>query len=354
MPAIKKRFSSLFMIAAYLKEASHGAGVVMDASNATSSKKFTLEYEIADVMDNDKEEISGSEHGTTQEIIEFMTNFTFSEASLKSNSLAWVVALVLGNTAATKDGAFDAYRHKNIPVVPGVALPTTQLEFKIGDEQKKCLGVFGKSFTLTGEEKKPWAIEAALSGDKRPDSATAFVAALTENTLLTNKTSVFIDVSANKSITDPPVQGAQNISSGTPVTLNARIISSTIVWDSVTEGQTGYGADGSFQGVDIGPRRVGTIVMKLRYNDNVEPNYYFNQDKLVIELNCKNSNTEIDAGGAMFPGFIAILPTVILNKDASPRGDGNLEVELSGDIYDDGTNPAIMFWVYTSQAAYFA
>ncbi len=52
----------------FLKEATYDAGVTMDAAKSCGMKGFEMEVNWSDVVTNDKDTVTGYEHGTDQEL----------------------------------------------------------------------------------------------------------------------------------------------------------------------------------------------------------------------------------------------------------------------------------------------
>lgn len=350
----KKGWASEIMFGAYKKEASYAAGVTMNSTNACSMKGFEAEVSFPDVVANDKDEITGTEFGTTQEIIETRVDLNYKEAKAKPNSLAFFAALVLGNIVSTQDGAFTAYRHKMTRVANGTALPSTQAEFKMGGLQYAVKGIKGKSLKIAANEAGFVSLEAALMGaGDRTSSATAFVPAITESWMKVNQAKFFMEDGATISIAATLTQAAQNISSGTPADLSARFKSLELSFDNSLEGQAGSGGAGVFQDVDYGRRKVD-LKFSLLANDVTELNHYFNQDILAVELDLKGAL--IAAGGTMFYGGQIIVPRFKLKSAPWPKGGANdiLTIDMEADIQDDGTNSPVIIEAYTAKAAYLA
>lgn len=350
----KKGWATQFMLGAYKKEASYGAGVTMDATNACSLKGFDAEVSFPDVVVNDKDEVTGSEFGTTQEILESRVDITVKEAKAKPNTIAALAALALGGITSTKDGAFNAWRHKIIPVTAGTALPSTQAEFKVGGLQHSAKGIKGKSLKLSAGDSGFVSVEAALMGaGDRATSATAFVASVSESWLRVNKAKFWMENGANITVAGTLTQDAQNISSGSPVALGARMKSFEWSFDNGLEGQAGFGGAGLYQDADYG-RRKCELKFSLLADAATELNHYLNQDILAVELDLKGAL--IAAGGTMYYGVQIIVPRLKLKAAPWPKGGVNdiLTIDMEGDVQDDGTNPVSIIEVYTGKAAYLA
>lgn len=348
----KKGWASQIMFGAYKKEGTYGAGVTMDATNACSMQGFEAEVSFPDVVVNDKDEITGTEFGTTQEIIESRVEITYKEAKAKPNTLAFLATLILGQRVSTQDAALTAYKHKITRIAAGTALPSTQAEFKVGGLQYAVKGIKGKSLKVSANEAGFVSIEAALMGaGDRATSATGFVPVISESWMKVNQAKFYMEDGATISIAATLTQAAQNISSGTPADLSARFKSLELSFDNGLEGQTGGGGAGLYQDIDYG-RRKADLKFSLLANDVTELNHYFNQDILAVELDLKGAL--IAAGGAMYYGGQIIIPRFKLKSAPWPKGGANdiLTIDMEADIQDDGTNSPVIIEAYTAKATY--
>jgi len=350
----KKGWASQFMFGAYKKEAAFGAGVTMDATNACSMRGFDAEITMPDVVMNDKDEVTGAEFGTTQEIIASRLEINYKEAKAKPNTVAFLSALVLGASASTKDGAFNAWKHKITRVAAGTAQPSTQAEFKVGGLQYSAKGIKGKSLKISAADSGLVSVEAGLMGaGDRATSATAFVPVITESFLKVNQAKFWMENGSSISVAATLTQDAQNISSGTPVSLGARLKSFELSYDNALEGQVGFGGAGLYQDIDCG-RRKAELKFSLLFNDATELNHYLNQNPLAVEFDLKGAL--IAAGGTMYYGVQLIVPRFMLKAAPWPKGGANdtLTIDMEADIQDDGTNSPVIVEVYTAKAAYLA
>lgn len=350
----KKGWASQFMMGAYKKEATFGAGITMDATNACSMRGFEAEITMPDVVMNDKDEVTGAEFGTTQEIIETRLEINYKEAKAKPNTVAALAALVFGAVTSTKDGAFNAWKHKITPVAAGTALPSTQVEFLVGGLQRAAKGIKGKSLKIAASESGLVSIEAALMGaGDRATSATAFVPVITESFLKVNQAKFWMEDGSNISVAATLTQDAQNISSATPASLGPRFKSFELTYDNGAEGQVGAGGAGLYQDIDYG-RRKAELKFSLLFNDATELDHYLNQTPLAVEFDLKGAL--IAAGGTMYYGVQIIVPRFMLKAAPWPKGGPNdrLTIDMEADIQDDGTNSPVIIEVYTAKAAYLA
>lgn len=355
MAVTKKGWGNKIMFSAYKKEATYDAGVpAMSDANACSMKGFDAEITWPDIVGNDKEHITGTEHGTTQVIEETRCAIKYSEKQLKPNTLAFIAGLCMGSITTTQDAALTAYKHKIIPVTVGTAIPSCKADALFGGIQYNMTGIKGKSFKLSGEEKQPFSLEAELLGSgTRAVSATAFASSITESWMLAKNCSVWLESAANISISASLVQAAEDISSATPEALKTRIKKFEFTWDNDAQEQAGFGGLGVLQDIDYGRRKAG-LSFTLLADASTELDYYLNQDIIAVEFDCKGAL--IAATGAMYYGFHLIIPKYILKTPPIPKGGAGdiLTIDMEGEVYDDGTNPAAIIEVYNAKAAYLA
>ncbi len=348
----KKAWADKLMIGFYKKEATYGAGVTMDATNACSLSGYKAQVEWGDTVVNDKEETTGTEFGTTSEIVEQRVKMTVSESNAKPNTLIGLAAMALGSVTATQDGALAAYSQKIIPATVGTVLPSTQAEATIAGIQRAYKGLKVDTLKIAANDRLV-SVEAGLMGDgSRATSATAFVASLTESWLKLADCKVYLENGTAISISPTLVQAAEDISSGAPVDLSARIQGVEWNWNNKLEGQPGYGGAGLLQDLDYGKRET-SLKFTLLFNDATEIDHYLNMDPLAIEFDLKGGL--IAATGAMYYGFHLIVPRFKLLNAPLPKEENGIYVcEMECDIQDDGTNPAVIIEGYSSKPAYLA
>ncbi|MDD4919058.1 MAG: hypothetical protein PHE72_14775, partial [candidate division Zixibacteria bacterium] len=220
----KKGWQQALMMSLFEQEATYGAGVSMVDANACAMKNFEVAVEYADSVVNDRDEVSGTEHGTSQEIIEKRVNITYTEAKAKPNTLIGLAALVLGSCTPTKDGSIAAWKHKIVPVTVGTGLPSIQLEHLKGGIQTAYRGLKGNTLTIAGEAGGLVSVEAALVGSGyRVASDTVMTAAISESWLKMNQMKIWLESGATISLDATLLQGAQNISSGDGTSLDVRL-----------------------------------------------------------------------------------------------------------------------------------
>ena len=351
----KKGWDQSLMISSLTKEASYNAAVTVNASNFQGVKGFT-DYapDWADDVQNDKDTVSGTEHGTDLEIISQGYKVTLSQPRAKPNFVAAMVGAAMGSMTPAPDGGLTAYRHKIVPVTVGTALPSFNIIAKKGALQYLHKGCKVNSVTLAGEEGKPLSIEAEIIGSGyRAVNADSFVAEPSESWILMKNGSVWLEDGANISIGANNTQSAEDISSASPTDIKARITKFSWKWNNNLEGQGGFGGAGVFQDLDYG-RRSAELTFTLRYNDESEIAFYEAATALALEIDIAGA---VIAGGGTFKFGAALrVPRFKLVKVPFPQGGvgDTLTAEYTADIQDDGTNPASIVEVYNAIAAYYA
>ncbi len=344
--------STELMLSLFTKEATYAAGVTMNDTNACGLKGYTVEEDWPDEVVTDREEITGSEFATTQEIITkgFTTPVAFPKA--RPNEIIGLMALAMGGAiTSTQDAATGAYTHS--PALAGIDsdLPSIQGEIIKGGIQYAYKGIKAGSVKIAGEAGKPVSMEAQLMGSgTRATSATAMAAKITESYVKTPQGFVWKESGANISIASSLTQGAEDISSGTPTDLAARIQKFEFNLDNKLEGDFGFGSE-VFQTLEKGIREL-SLTMDLRFIDAIEMNHFLNQDNLALEIEFKGA--QVPTASSLFYGFQLIVPRCRLRKAPLPKGGpmDALTQSLEVEFLDDGTNPIFRFEGYNAIAAY--
>ena len=355
MVVLKHGWSEEIALSLFTKESVFDTAETINDTNFCSLEGFEAEVSWPDVLESDKAEVTGKEHGTDQERMEQHVNITVNEAHAKPNTVAGLSALALGTTSATQDGAFTAYRHDNSPIAVGSALPSTSVLHQKGGLKYIYTGVKANSFSITGEAGGAVKMGCEMIGSgTRATDATAMPSVITEEWLLLRNCKVWLETGAAITITTPGTQEVEDISSATPEDLNARIKSFSWKWNNNLERQSSFGsATGVAQDIDKG-RRTCELSFDLLFNDSTELDYFINQDPAAVEFDLFGSL--IDAGGAFKYGLELFVPRFKLK--AAPVASGGVDdilmVTLDCEVFDDGTNDASLISVYTAQTAYLA
>jgi len=353
---IKKGWDQHFMASTLAEEDGgvYNAGVAtVDATTHTAGKGFLLERTWEDSIATDKEEVTGTEHGTDQEITEKRTGGTITFPKGQEHWIGFFAAAVLGAEVLTPDAGVQAWRHAFTPVVEGTALKSFQLLHSLGGQQYTYKGCKGNSLKISGEEEGYISAEFAwLGSGARAKSSESLVAAPSNNWSPINLADVFMESGADISITAQAawVQGAENISSATPETMNKRVMSWEVIFNNNLEMIAGAGGDGELQELQYG-RRTIELKLGLRFKDQTELDHYLAQDVLALEINVKGASI---GDGTYFEGFTLVIPRFKLKTPPLSGGDpgATLEIELEADVQNDGTNKAFQLNVYNETATY--
>jgi len=352
MASTKKGWNRSFMASLFHKEATYDAGHAMADANACSLTGFELDTTWDDKVVTDKDEVTGKEHGYDQELIGYGYKSTLKFPKVKPNDLAGFASYALGSSTPTQDGANTAYKHKIVPATVGTALNSMQVEELFGGLQYYYRGVKVNTLKLSGEAGGLLGMEVGLLGSgTRATSANSFAAAITESWMRLTNCNVWMESGANISIDATLTQAAENISGATPDTLHTRFKNFELTWDNALEGQPAFGqAAGAFTDIDYG-RRKCNLKFGLIFSDGTELAYYTAQDACAIEFDLKGS--AIDSGNYYF-GCHIVVPRFKIKSPPLPKGGPNdtLIQDFECEIFDDGTNSALILEVYNAQAAY--
>jgi hypothetical protein len=355
MTATKKGWNRSVMASLFTKEATYDAGVTMNGTNACSLTGFELDTSWDDTIVNDKAEVTGKEHGYDQDIISYGSKFGLKIPKVTPNALAGFASLALGSTTTTKDGAYNAWRHKIIPVAVGTALPSIHIEDLFGGLQYKYTGVKCSTLKLSGEAGGLLSMEASLVGSgTRATSATAMAAAISESWMKLTNCKVWLESGANISIDATLTQGLENISGATPDNLYPRLKNFEWTWDNALENQPGFGQlSGALQDIDYGRRKCG-LKFSLIFNDGTELAYYTAQDACAIEFDLKGAI--VIASSSMYFGAHIVVPRFKIKSAPLPKGGPNdtLTQDFDCEVFDDGTNAASIIEVYNAKSTYLA
>jgi hypothetical protein len=344
------------------KEATYDAGPGgWTGTSACSLKGFSKASLVTtpDQVVNDREGVSGSEHPTEQEIIRKDWRLDFEDVRVKPNTLAGFAAMALGVISSTKDGTYDAWRHKITPVAPTVELPSVGMLYEEAGTQYQAKGVKANGLTLKVGEDGFFTITVPLIGSgTRATDATSFPAAIDEKWLRTGKIAgLWLETGADISINASPTQGAQAISSGVPDDLTDRLLGLTFTWNpNLLEG-LGFIAGGG----DVRSRlpkgdAAGEISFTVEADSTTwatEVGYYENQDACAVHL-AVDMGTVIATGGTYKYGFDLIIPLFKLQPLVRGERDGFHTIEFKGEVMDDGTNDEVILYVYNAQSTYLA
>lgn len=342
------------MVSAFTKEATYDAGITHSTSTSCSLVGYEFTPEYTDKVVNDKDEVTGYEHGTRQEIISYGNRFTLKFAKLKPNDLAFIASLVLGSSTPSQDPGKTAYRHKIVPVTVGTELPSCALVHLDGGIQTEYTGIKGSTLKISGEEGGILAGECGMIGSgTRAANAESFVASISESWMLMSGGKVWLETGTDRSISAAATQGTEDISSATPDNLSPRVKSFEFGWNNNLQEEPGVGGAGVLLGLSYGRRALETAKIVVRFNDATEAGYYTSQAGCSVELDFKGAL--IASGGTMYFGCQLVLRNGILKAYPKPEGGAGdiLTQTLDWEALSDSTG-VFEINVYTAQAAYLA
>lgn len=350
----RKGWAEQFMIGFFAKEATYDAGVTMSSANACSLRGFEASVDWPDVLVNDKDAVTGLEHGSDQELVEKRVNLTVTEKRARPNTLAGFLALAMGAPTSTQDAGLTAYRHQFSPIALGSALPSTRCEHQKGTVQYGYNGIKCNSLEISAEAGGLISVSAELIGSgTRATSATAMAAYVAESYVRANKCKVWMESGATITIGSPLVQDVQNISSGTPTDLKTRLLGFKWKMNNNLEGQPGFAGLGVFQDLDV-KRRQFELSFDLLFSSSTELDLFLNQTPCAFEVDAFDA---IIAGGGTYKyGLDLTVPRFKISKAPHPQGgpDDFLRCTIECDVQSDGTNPGSKAIVQTAKAAYLA
>jgi hypothetical protein len=357
--ALELRYVDQLALSLFDKEASYDAGPGgWLAANACQMSGFEGLVNLDDAVVDDKEGVTHSEHPTIQMIAKKGWALEYTENRLKPHTLAGLASLHFGSSTPTKDGTFDAWRHKIVPVAAGTALPSIGCLYKEAGSQFQAKGI--KSNTLTVKRNGDWlALTAALLGSgTRATDATDFPAIISESWLRWGEIAGFwLETGADISINATPTQGGQAISSGTPDDLTSRLLDFNFVHNNNLRGDLGYGPGGGLVRSDLeAGLRDASVTFKIKADDTTyatELAYYEDQDDVAIHL-AVDTGTVIATGGSYKWGFDIIIPLLKLKPVKRDVEDDYHVLNFEASVFDDGTNDEVILYVYNAEAAYLA
>lgn len=351
-------------ISSYKRESAYGTAPTVNSTNYSELFGFTSPpVDFPDEAQSNADTITGSPKGlpTEHQILIPKVEIEYTEPRAHPNAIATLLALSLGApNASVQDGALAAYRHRWYLPTPGAdALSGTVVE--LSGAQRIYPGVVAKSFMMEGTSSPTpgfLSCKGSLVGNgSRAINVDAFPAKVTEPWMNMGHMSAWMEVGASRLIAATPTQGAQNISSGSAISLKDRIskVSFSIEDTTVLDWGIGGGGSGFAQKAFYGAQPKPKLSITLAYADETELNNYFNQDNLAFEFDLKHPTSLIAVGGAMYYGLSVIIPNCRFKPIKRAGNPGEfLGQEIEIEVIDDLTNEPVILYVYTSKAAYLA
>ena len=282
--------------------------------------------------------------------------WTYTEPRVKPNSLAGLLGLSLGTIASTKDGAFNAWRHKLTPASP-VALPSIGAQIAHqNSSQYEYKGVKANGFTLW-RNGAYLTLESPLIGSgTRAASSTTFPASVTESWLHWGDCNLWLKDTDGTAITIPttPTQGSTNLGVGA-VNVSKRVRTFEIDHPNNLLDQMGYRpSTGKVRGHLHTAKRETTLRLGFDVatdREAEELDWYLSQHKMAFEIN-GDSGTVIAGGGTFKFGFIVLIPRLQIRRIPRSEEDEFDVLTIEGRVMDDKTNPVAVAFVYNGQSTY--
>jgi hypothetical protein len=353
------------MVSGFKKEVTYDAGVTpMNATTSFGLEDFpeTALPQWDDTVADNATLVSHTELANHQEIVQQSVRFPFQEDRAKPNTLAFLLGMVMGNAIeVVQDGTFTAYRHKFVPS-GSLALPSVEVQDQRDNgAQYAYTGMLVNNVTLQGNGPF-WQIQAEMIGSgSRNAAADPMIGPIQENWLLWGDANIFLvdtggtPTTPGTPITVPttPLQGTMNLTGGQDISSILHVVNFT--WNNQLQAPLGYRPGKHKLRQKFYPsRRTAQIEIEFDIDstqDATQLAWYLNQKQLALEVQV-NSLHLIATGGIYNYGATILIPRVQLR---APTGNQRGEIETRryiGTIMDDKTNPPVIVWVYTAQAAY--
>jgi hypothetical protein len=321
---IYRGFDQKFVISAYTQESEDGAAAYdtnldnTTADNATSMSGFTVGIGKTDIPFNDKEDITGTEHGTNQVIMGKGNSITYSETKAKPHTVAILGILAFGDWTTT-GAAGTGFTHKITPIAHASNLPSVQADHYIAGVRTEYNGLKCNSFTLAGNEGEAISVESELigSGTRTIQASTTYPDDVTESWLFTHHANVYLENGASIAIqADPHLQGSRVITAGTPDDISIYLKSFQFNWNNTLSARYGFGSETIQQNEHI--KREGTLTLELQFRNDGELAFFTNQTALAFELDLQGAL--IVAEQTLRYGVKLVIPHIKLNASPEPQG----------------------------------
>jgi hypothetical protein len=348
------------------KEATYDAGPALWTTPAAHTL-FEFGESFAGFEDKivtDRDTVHGSIHATADAIVQQDVRFSYAAPRVRPTELAGFLALAGGVMAPLQDAALAAWQHKATPVAQDVELPSIGVQEKSSGEQFKYTGIMLDTLSLKrgGPQSAYIELAAGLIGSgTRATAADAFPAKIVENPFLWGKMQCWLESGADIAITPAATleQGDTNISAGAADNFTTRLQNFDFSLANDLQADAGYTANSGLvrSSLHHGPNRKASVSLSLIVDPATlaaERAYYDSRANIAIELQCDMGVVIVPATGVFKFGFDLIIPRLRLNPIARSVDRGVNMLTLSGDAYDDGTNPIWIAYVYCAQAAFLA
>lgn len=364
--ALQRSYLSKLMLSLLDREGSYDSGpsgwTNTSAVTLTDYADTTAHEEWSDTIQSNIDVISGTEFATKMELIRQGLTINIDQPRVRPTTFTGLLALAMGvPVSATQDGVLAAYRQRIEPAA-STSLPSIGAQ-AVRDQgvgtQYLYAGLHAESFSLR-ENSAYWHLVSQLIGSgSRTTSATAFPASLVEPWMPLGGAKIYLKDTAGTPISTTlatPSQTAPNLGGG-EVNISSRIINFGWNWVNHHVPDFGYRpGTGKVRGDFHPTRRTCEVTFTLETDSATEATelgYYLSQSQLALEWNCK-TDTLVAATGAMYFGGILIFPRLQFKMLRRTQTNQLENLQFTGEVLNDGTNPAAVAFGYTAAAAYLA
>ena len=373
--ALQYRHADKAMVSTHKQETAYDTVFpTYTAGNYTSLQEFTLAIGYDDTR-RVQGMGDGTEFGSDSFVSRKDIRMTLTIDNLRPNDMAWLSAYALGVTAATKDGANDAYRHK-ASLASLSQLPSFSISASEAGEQNAYTGCIIQSLTLSSDNGGYiQAVAEIIASGRRTTDAQTYPATIDEQPLLSNDTRIWMETGAAIDIqTFPAVDGTSALVAGAApsIVLTSRVFGGLTVniTNNLREAQ-GYIAtntdDNLARGELLrGARREITAELSSASFESDEFEDFFlgtdnTQSHMALELNNRNTLAGlIDSGGTFFVSGVIVIPRMTFDPMGSSGDDEGVITRdlkltaLNPTSAADGTADVIQIYVQNTEVAYMA
>ena len=335
----------------FTQESSYNDGVDNTTNdNASLMYGYEIGVDFADTIVNDKEEITGYEHGTSSQLTTKGIKITYKEAKTKPHTVAFLGMLAFGSWTSAAQNAM--YLHTITPVSHDSDLPSIEVDEEFGHLWHKYKGVKVNSFKLSASAGEPLALEVEMMGSGTKDRQTSRFTTnpdkVEECWLFAHQATIKLETGANISIDATPAIGTQAISGGTPTDISVRLKSFEFTRNNNLEGNYGFGSQ-VLQELEH-KKRENTISLELQFLDETYLDYFNNQTNMALDIEFIGSLVS----GSDHYAVKLVIPKFRLAAAPTPTGGVGdfVTCTFDGQVYNDTTNPDVILVVQNSQETY--
>ena len=231
-----------------------------------------------------------------------------------------------------------AFRKKSVPIVDSSLAPSFVVDSTPDGTtlHKRYNGCKVSKYNEKGTAGKYIELDIGIEGSgTRADPTESDTTKKTESWMLISNCEVFT-ATASLLMPTAPVQGVQNITSGTATDEGVYFDSYDFSFDEALTRQDGFGGLGVAQVLESLVRKV-SFKFTVKYHDAASLDLFANQTAMRLELNLKGA--QIGSSGVYF-GSVLVFPKLVLNKVPTPKGESNafLTQDFEATVMVDDTN----------------